>query len=132
MTEIPSPPPDKPVPLRALPAGPSHSVPGNTSLSCRAVVCLSQRARGSDVSVDPARAIGFPIRKRTNAELQATDWGSVVQRRANREPVENGGWSVFHTWFTGGFILNPVVSAPFRGLGAGDGSAGTKISRSSS
>jgi peptide/nickel transport system substrate-binding protein len=50
--------------------------------------------------------------------LQATDWGSVVQRRATREPVEKGGWSVFHTWFTGGFIVNPVVSAPFRGLGA--------------
>ena len=42
----------------------------------------------------------------------------MVQRRATREPVEKGGWSVFHTWFTGGFILNPVVSAPFRGLGA--------------
>ena len=53
-----------------------------------------------------------------NAELQSTDWGSVVQRRATREPVEKGGWSVFHTWFTGGFTLNPVVSAPFRGLGA--------------
>jgi hypothetical protein len=50
--------------------------------------------------------------------LQSTDWGSVVQRRATREPVEKGGWSVFHTWFTSGFTLNPVVSAPFRGLGA--------------
>ena len=30
-----------------------------------------------------------------NAELQSTDWGSVVQRRATREPVEKGGWSVF-------------------------------------
>jgi peptide/nickel transport system substrate-binding protein len=41
----------------------------------------------------------------------------VVQRRATKEPVEKGGWSIFHTWFTGGFILNPVVTAPFRGLG---------------
>jgi peptide/nickel transport system substrate-binding protein len=53
-----------------------------------------------------------------NVELQATDWGSVVQRRATKEPVEKGGWSIFHTWFTGGFILNPVVTAPFRGLGS--------------
>ena len=52
-----------------------------------------------------------------NAELVATDWGSVVQRRASREPVEKGGWSVFHTWFTGGFVINPVVTAPFRGGG---------------
>lgn len=62
-------------------------------------------------------------RRSASMELQGTDWGPVVQRRANREPVEKGGWSVFHTWFSGGFILNPVVlnpvvSAPFRGLGA--------------
>jgi peptide/nickel transport system substrate-binding protein len=41
----------------------------------------------------------------------------VVQRRATKEPVEKGGWSIFHTWFTGGFILNPVVTAPFRAQG---------------
>ena len=65
-----------------------------------------------DISHDLFRKIGI------NAELQATDWGSVVQRRATKEPVEKGGWSVFHTWFTGGTILNPVVTASFRGLGA--------------
>lgn len=65
-----------------------------------------------DVTYDMFKKIGL------NAELQATDWGSVVQRRAIKAPVEKGGWSVFHTWFTGGFILNPVVSAPFRGQGA--------------
>ena len=65
-----------------------------------------------DITYDMFKKIGI------NTELQSTDWGSVVQRRATRESVEKGGWSVFHTWFTGGFILNPVVSAPFRGLGA--------------
>ena len=65
-----------------------------------------------DITYDMFKKIGI------NAELQATDWGSVVQRRATKEPVEKGGWSVFHTWFTGGFILNPVVTAPFRGQGA--------------
>jgi peptide/nickel transport system substrate-binding protein len=65
-----------------------------------------------DITNDLLKKIGI------NVELQATDWGSVVQRRATREPVEKGGWSVFHTWFTGGFILNPVVTAPFRGVGA--------------
>jgi peptide/nickel transport system substrate-binding protein len=66
-----------------------------------------------DITYDMFKKIGI------NAELQDTDWGSVVQRRVSKEPVEKGGWSVFHTWFTGGFILNPVVSAPFRGQGAG-------------
>ena len=65
-----------------------------------------------DITYDMFKKIGI------NAELQDTDWGSVVQRRATKEPVEKGGWSVFHTWFTGGFILNPVVTAPFRGQGA--------------
>ena len=65
-----------------------------------------------DITYDMLRKIGI------NVEMQATDWGSVVQRRATREPVEKGGWSIFHTWFTGGFIINPVVSAPFRGQGA--------------
>jgi peptide/nickel transport system substrate-binding protein len=65
-----------------------------------------------DITYDMFKKIGI------NAELQDTDWGSVVQRRATREPVEKGGWSVFHTWFTGGFILNPVVTAPFRAQGA--------------
>ena len=65
-----------------------------------------------DITYDMFKKIGI------NADLQATDWGSVVQRRATKEPVEKGGWSMFHTWFTGGFILNPVVTAPFRGQGA--------------
>jgi peptide/nickel transport system substrate-binding protein len=65
-----------------------------------------------DITYDMFKKIGI------NAELQDTDWGSVVQRRATREPVQKGGWSVFHTWFTGGFILNPVVTAPFRAQGA--------------
>jgi peptide/nickel transport system substrate-binding protein len=65
-----------------------------------------------DITYDLLKKIGI------NAELQDTDWGSVVQRRATKEPVEKGGWSIFHTWFTGGFILNPVVTAPYRGTGA--------------
>jgi peptide/nickel transport system substrate-binding protein len=65
-----------------------------------------------DITYDLMKKIGI------NAELQSTDWGSVVQRRATKEPVEKGGWSVFHTWFTGGFILNPAVTAPYRGAGA--------------
>lgn len=64
-----------------------------------------------DITYDMLKKIGI------NAELVATDWGSVVQRRASREPVDKGGWSIFHTWFTGGFVLDPVVTAPFRGGG---------------
>jgi peptide/nickel transport system substrate-binding protein len=65
-----------------------------------------------DITYDMLQKLGI------NAEMVAADWGTVVQRRASKEPVEKGGWSIFHTWFTGGFIINPVVSAPFRGAGA--------------
>lgn len=64
-----------------------------------------------EITADMLKKIGI------NADLQTTDWGSVVQRRASKEAVEKGGWSIFHTWFTGGFILNPVLTPPFRGLG---------------
>ncbi|RWO94836.1 MAG: ABC transporter substrate-binding protein [Mesorhizobium sp.] len=32
-----------------------------------------------------------------NAELAPSDWGGVVARRAKKDAVENGGWSVFIT-----------------------------------
>ena len=44
------------------------------------------------VTADTLKKIGM------NVELQETDWGTVVQRRASMEPVEKGGWSVFHTF----------------------------------
>lgn len=65
-----------------------------------------------DLTADLFRKLGI------NVDLQDTDWGTVVQRRTSKEPVEKGGWSVYHTWATGSFILNPVVTTPFRGQGA--------------
>jgi peptide/nickel transport system substrate-binding protein len=64
------------------------------------------------VTADLFRRLGL------NVELVETDWGSVVQRRASREPVERGGWSVFHTWWPGLSIINPAVNATLRGQGA--------------
>ncbi|MCB4820841.1 ABC transporter substrate-binding protein [Roseicella aerolata] len=52
-----------------------------------------------------------------NVELQEMDWGSLVQRRVSKEPVEKGGWSIFHTWWPGISIINPAVNAPIRGQG---------------
>jgi len=52
-----------------------------------------------------------------NVELVETDWGSVVQRRASKEPPERGGWSIFHTWWPSVSIINPAVNATLRGQG---------------
>ena len=52
-----------------------------------------------------------------NAELVATDWGTVVQRRASREPVEKGGWSLFISNITGADTLNPAANHVMRSSG---------------
>jgi peptide/nickel transport system substrate-binding protein len=63
------------------------------------------------VTADLLRRLGM------NVELVETDWGSVVQRRASKEPPERGGWSIFHTWWPGISIINPAVNATLRGQG---------------
>jgi peptide/nickel transport system substrate-binding protein len=52
-----------------------------------------------------------------NVEMVATDWGTVVQRRASREPVEKGGWSILHTWAPSTIRFTPVEHSQIRGLG---------------
>ena len=42
-----------------------------------------------------------------NAQLQAMDWATMVQRRASRAPVADGGWSIFHTGYSGN-VIGPV------------------------
>ena len=53
-----------------------------------------------------------------NVEMVATDWGTVVQRRVSREPVEKGGWSILHTWAPSTIRFTPVEHSQIRGLGA--------------
>ncbi len=53
-----------------------------------------------------------------NVELQAMDWGTVTQRRQSKEPVESGGWSIFHTNWPSASISNPATNANIRGQGA--------------
>jgi peptide/nickel transport system substrate-binding protein len=52
-----------------------------------------------------------------NVELQANDWGTLITRRASKEPVDKGGWSIFFTWFVGPDLTNPALSLPLRGAG---------------
>jgi len=52
-----------------------------------------------------------------NAEIQAGDWGTLITRRAVKEPIDKGGWSIFHTWLVGPDMVNPAVNFPIRGTG---------------
>ena len=51
-------------------------------------------------------------------DLQEMDWGTVLQRRLSREPVEKGGWSVYHTNWPSVSIANPAMNATIRGQGS--------------
>ncbi|RXH29731.1 peptide ABC transporter substrate-binding protein [Bradyrhizobium nanningense] len=43
-----------------------------------------------------------------NAELAPSDWGGVVARRANKAPVEKGGWSIFISSDSDYSLGNPI------------------------
>ncbi len=50
-------------------------------------------------------------------EYVSTDWGTVVQRRASKEPVEKGGWSIFCTGWEGLNLNDPAGHYPVMGNG---------------
>jgi peptide/nickel transport system substrate-binding protein len=52
-----------------------------------------------------------------NVEVQAGDWGTLITRRSSKEPIEKGGWSIFHTWLVGPDLTNPAVNFAVRGSG---------------
>jgi peptide/nickel transport system substrate-binding protein len=52
-----------------------------------------------------------------NAQLDANDWGTLITRRASKEPVEKGGWNIFHTWIVAPDVLNPAVNFAVRADG---------------
>jgi peptide/nickel transport system substrate-binding protein len=63
------------------------------------------------LTADLLRRLGMKV------DLVATDWGTVVQRRANKGPVDQGGWSIFVTGVNGPALMNPAVNFVIRGQG---------------
>ena len=53
-----------------------------------------------------------------NVDFVATDWSSVLARRANRNPPDRGGWSIFHTGWVGLDVASPAIHLPLRTHGA--------------
>ena len=49
-----------------------------------------------------------------NVEVAAMDWGQVVTRRASMKPIDEGGWNVFGTGWTGADMLDPTLNQPLR------------------
>jgi len=82
------------------------------------VICLVAqdqpitKAQG-DVTADLLRRLGM------NVDYVATDWGTVGQRRAVKNPPNQGGWGMFHTWHAGADAINPVLYNAVRANGDG-------------
>jgi peptide/nickel transport system substrate-binding protein len=68
--------------------------------------------RQGDVTYDLLRRMGMKV------EMAASDWGTVAMRRNSREPVDRGGWSVFHTYAPSNVRYTPMEHTSIRGLGA--------------
>ncbi len=56
----------------------------------------------AEVTADVLKRSGF------NVDVQAMDWATAVQRRANAGPVDQGGWSIFQTSWAGLDQFNPA------------------------
>ena len=52
-----------------------------------------------------------------NVDDTSMDWGTVVQRRNNREPLDKGGWSLFCTSFPALDYTDPLAAPGLRGAG---------------
>ncbi|HEY4254095.1 MAG TPA: ABC transporter substrate-binding protein [Roseomonas sp.] len=59
------------------------------------------------------------VRLGMNVDYVVSDWGTLVQRRAKKEPPSQGGWSMFHTTWNGLDGINPGVMQFLRANGDG-------------
>ena len=68
-------------------------------------------AQMSEVARELFQSIGLTV------DYQAMDWGSVVTRRANQNPVAQGGWGAFITVMSPLTAANPGSMLSLRGNG---------------
>jgi peptide/nickel transport system substrate-binding protein len=67
------------------------------------------------VAAQLLRDAGFKV------DLQATDWQTVVARRASQKPTKEGGWNMFFTNWVGADVANPVANVSVGGRGTKGG-----------
>jgi peptide/nickel transport system substrate-binding protein len=58
----------------------------------------------AEVTGDALRSIGV------NVDMQTSDWGTLVVRRARQDPVDKGGWSIFQSGTDVSTITNPATN----------------------
>jgi peptide/nickel transport system substrate-binding protein len=65
----------------------------------------------ASVATDVLQKIGM------NVDLLALEWGTVVSRRASKEPPDKGGWNIFYTYLGGFGNISPGPNIAIRGSG---------------
>ena len=64
------------------------------------------------VALDLLQKLGFDV------DYTVMDWGTLVQRRASKEPPAKGGWNMFITGWSGLDMTTPVTNQTLRSNGA--------------
>ena len=67
------------------------------------------------VAAQALRDAGFKV------DVQATDWQTVVARRASQKPPKEGGWNMFFTNWVGADVANPIANVSVGGRGTKGG-----------
>src|ERR1700704_1547210 len=67
------------------------------------------------VAAQSLRDAGFKV------DVQATDWGTVIARRASQKPPKEGGWNMFFTNWVGADVVNPIANFSIGGRGKNGG-----------
>lgn len=65
----------------------------------------------ASVTAQSLKQVGF------NVEIQSMDWATLLSRRTKKEPVAQGGWSIFHSSFSSLDLLSPVINPNLDGRG---------------
>jgi peptide/nickel transport system substrate-binding protein len=53
-----------------------------------------------------------------DVQYEVMDWGTVIQRRAKKDPPSQGGWNFFITGWNGIDMTTPVTNQTLRSNGA--------------
>jgi peptide/nickel transport system substrate-binding protein len=64
------------------------------------------------VALDLMQKVGMKV------DLAVMDWGTLVQRRASKEPPDKGGWNMFITGWAGLDMTTPITNQTLRSNGA--------------
>lgn len=65
----------------------------------------------ASVTAQALKSIGM------NVEIQSMDWATLLSRYSKKDPVDQGGWSIFQTGFTSIDLMNPLTNPNLDGRG---------------